>query len=98
LINLSRNIYIYIYIYIYILIRRVNTLTDKKPLEKLKTAVFLQHVGLAVVKPSHQQEHSPTVHDKWTPRVLSSQIERNELANTFTPSLLGRNRIAAAAS
>lgn len=55
-VNLSRD-------FIFFLIRKVNTLRDKK-LEKLKTTVFLQHVGLAGVELSHLQERSPIIREK----------------------------------
>lgn len=65
----------------------MNTLTDNKHLAKLKTAVFLQHVALAGVELCHPQEHSPIVHEKWTPRVLASQVGMDALARTFSPCL-----------
>lgn len=49
--------------FIVFLIRKVNTLRDKK-LEKVKTTVFLQHVGLAGVELSHLQEHFPIIREK----------------------------------
>ena len=72
----------------------MNTLRDKK-LEKLKTTVFLQHMVLAGVELSHLQEHSPIIHEKWTPGVLASQVERDALASNFTPCLGERTASAA---